>query len=135
MISPNTIEPRWIEERDALTIHQQQLAAHGGLEGVRDIGLLQSALARPQHIFAYRQDVSLAELAAAYAFGIAKNHPFIDGNKRTAYMAMILFLADNGWRVTASREDKYLTMIALASGQWSEEQYAAWLKKVIAPRA
>jgi death on curing protein len=129
------IEPRWIEERDALAVHQRQLAEHGGLNGIRDSGLLQSALARPQHLFQYRPDVALVELAAAYAFGIAKNHPFVDGNKRTAYIMARLFLSDNSWTLNASREDKYIAMIALAEGTWGEDEFARWLRKTIAPRA
>ena len=129
------IEPIWVEEDVLLAIHQRQLAEHGGLEGVRDLGLLQSALARPRHAFAYTPDIELTMLAAAHAFGIAKNHPFIDGNKRTAYIAARLFLMRNGFDIQASREDKYLAMIALAEGQWGEEEYARWLKKAVAPRA
>ncbi|MES2984362.1 MAG: type II toxin-antitoxin system death-on-curing family toxin [Pseudomonadota bacterium] len=134
MTTPTTIEPRWIDERDVLTVHQRQLAEHGGLDGVRDLGLLQSALARPRHMFCYQPEVTLVDLAASYAFGIAKNHPFIDGNKRTAYVMARLFLLDNGRNITASREDKYHAMIALASGESDEQAFAAWLKKVSAPR-
>lgn len=134
MSNITTIEPIWIREDTVLAAHQRQLAEHGGLSGVRDIGLLQSALARPQHIFCYRPDVALTELATAYGFGIAKNHPFIDGNKRTAYVVTRLFLMLNDLDIQATREEKYTAMIALAEGKWSEEQFAAWLKKTIAPR-
>lgn len=117
-----------------LAAHNRQLAEHGGLEGVRDMGLLQSALTRPQNIYHYTPDIELIALAAAYAFGIAKNHPFVDGNKRAAYVTARLFLLLNGFTIVASQEDKYNTMIALASGQWDEAQFAGWLKKTIAPR-
>lgn len=129
------IEPIWIGEAVARAIHQRQLAEHGGLDGVRDSGLLQSALARPQHMYCYRPDCALTELAAAYGFGIAKNHPFLDGNKRTAYIVTRLFLVANGWDIVAPFDEKYSAMIALAGGDWSEETFAAWLKKVAMPRA
>lgn len=123
-----TIEPEWVSEEDALAIHQRQLAEHGGGTGVRDAGLLQSALARPQNAFHYNQVVSLAKLAACYGFGIAKNHGFIDGNKRTAYVVMRTFLVLNGFTLDATKEEKYLTMYAVASGDLTEEQLADWLE-------
>lgn len=131
---PTTFEPVWVREDTALAIHQRQLAEHGGLGGVRDMGLLQSALARPQHMFHYRPDISLAELAAAYGFGIAKNHAFVDGNKRSALALTDLFLMLNGFEIIASAEENYRAIIALAEGTWGEEAYAAWLRKTIAPR-
>lgn len=123
-----TIEPDWISEEVAVAIHNRQLAEHGGGEGVRDIGLLQSALLRPQNAFHYNQVVSLAKLAACYGFAIAKNHGFIDGNKRTAYVVMRTFLLVNGFTLNATKEEKYLTMYAVASGDLSEEQLADWLE-------
>ncbi|MDX2096127.1 MAG: type II toxin-antitoxin system death-on-curing family toxin [Alphaproteobacteria bacterium] len=132
---PTTFEPVWVREDTALAIHQRQLAEHGGPGGVRDMGLLQSALARPQHMFHYRPDISLAELAAAYGFGIAKNHAFVDGNKRSALALTDLFLMLNGFEIIASAEENYRAIIALAEGTGGEEAYAAWLKKTIAPRA
>ena len=127
------IEPHWVPENVVLAYHEQQLAAHGGGAGVRDLGMLQSALARPQNAFHYNQVVSLTKLAACYAFGIAKNHAFIDGNKRTAYVVMRTFLIANGFDIEASKEDKYFTTYKLAAGELSEEQLADWLEsKVVA---
>lgn len=122
------IEPKWVSEKSAIAIHRRQLAEHGGADGVRDVGLLQSALARPQHFFYYNQVVSLTRLAAAYAFGIAKNHPFIDGNKRTAFVVTRLFLLKNGYMLNATREEKYLTFLSLAEGTLTEDQLAEWLE-------
>ncbi len=94
--------------------HSEQIAEHGGGAGIRDMGLLQSALARPQNAYHYNQVVSLSKMAACYAFGIAKNHAFVDGNKRTAYVVMRAFLVLNGFDINATREEKYLTFYALA---------------------
>lgn len=121
-------EPVWVLETVVEAIHQRQLAEHGGGTGIRDAGLLASALARPRHRFAYAgQDITLAELAAAYAFGIARNHPFVDGNKRTALVVAFLFLRLNGCTVTASQEETYRTFLALAAGELDEAGLAAWL--------
>lgn len=122
-----TIEPEWISEEDTMAIHERQLAEHGGGSGIRDVGLLQSALARPQNAFHYNQVISLSRLAACYGYGIAKNHAFVDGNKRTAYVVMRTFLLINGFTLNATREDKYLTMYRLAAGELSEDQLADWL--------
>jgi len=122
---------RWIEIDRVLAIHNRQLAEHGGGEGVRDLGLLGSALARPQNIAAYEPDADAARLAAAYAFGIAKNHPFIDGNKRTAYVVMETFIIKNGFQLTASPSDKYTTFLSLAEGSLSEDELAQWLRERI----
>ena len=127
-MSNTNIEPLWVEGRDAIAIHSRQLATHGGGDGVRDIGLLQSALARPVNAFHYNQVTSLTDLAAAYAFGITKNHAFVDGNKRTAYVVTRLFLNINGFDINATKEEKYLTFYALAAGSLSEEDLAAWLE-------
>lgn len=123
-----TIEPEWISEEDAIAIHQRQLAEHGGGTGVRDMGLLQSALARPRNAYHYNQTISLSKLAACYGFGIAKNHAFVDGNKRTAYVVTRTFLVLNGFDIEATKEEKYLTFYALAEGSLSEEQLADWLE-------
>src|SRR5271154_6980833 len=123
-----SVEPEWISEEDAVAIHQRQLAEHGGGAGVRDMGLLQSALARPLNAYHYNQVVSLSKLAACYGFGIAKNHAFIDGNKRTAYVVMRAFLVLNSFDIDATKEEKYLTMYSLAEGSLSEEQLADWLE-------
>lgn len=118
----------WIDKHEALTMHAQQLAEHGGGEGVRDEVLLESALARPQNLQAYSEEPpSLARLAADYAFGIAKNHPFVDGNKRTALVVSLTFLLVNGLAVTAPREDRYVIFYDLAAGKLSEEELAQWL--------
>jgi death-on-curing protein len=118
----------WLREDVILAIHLEQLAEHGGGEGVRDLGLLQSALARPLNLAAYGAP-DVADLAAAYAFGIARNHPFIDGNKRTAYVAMELFLTLNGHNLTASDADAVLTFLALAAGDLDEPALAAWVRR------
>lgn len=111
-----------------LAIHEEQLAQHGGKVGIRDEGLLESALSRPINRAAYDAGADIAILAAGYAFGLAKNHPFIDGNKRTAYVAMELFLLDNGFVLNASDEEALLAMLRLAAGETSEEEYAAWIR-------
>jgi death on curing protein len=121
-------EPVWVLDETVLAIHHRQMAEHGGLSGVRDSGALASALGRPKNKFAYG-DPDVFELAAAYGFGIATNHPFADGNKRTAYVVSILFLALNGWRVEASQDDKYRTFLNLAAGQLAEPELAAWFKR------
>jgi death-on-curing protein len=124
---------RWLSEAVILAIHDEQLAEHGGGSGVRDAGLLSSALARPEQLAHYgRPDV--ADLAAAYAFGIARNHPFVDGNKRTAFVAAGLFLALQGQRLVADDADKVMTVLALAAGDISEAQFAAWLRQNTVPR-
>lgn len=118
----------WITEKLATAIHRRQLAEHGGMDGVRDAGLLSSALARPQHLLAYSSERPiLTRLAAAYAYGIAKNHPFLDGNKRTAYVVCRTFLLLNGSDIEATQEEKYLTILQLADGNLSEEKLAEWL--------
>lgn len=119
---------RWVSEETVLAIHRRQISEHGGKDGVRDHGLLQSALAKPQNILVYGEKVEIARLATAYAFGIAKNHPFMDGNKRTALVVMRTFLLLNGFDLKASQEEKYLTVMALASGTLSENDLADWIR-------
>lgn len=121
-----TAEPRWIGKRALLLLHAESLAEFGGLPGLRDEGLLESALARPQNAFAYSVG-TIPELAAAYAFGIARNHPFVDGNKRAAFLALGLFLALNGRQLTANQADALKTMLALAAGELSEPELAIWI--------
>lgn len=116
-----------MKESTALAIHEEQLLEHGGGQGVRDMGLLQSALARPENLAHYGEP-DVFDLAAAYAFGIAKNHPFIDGNKRTAFVVMELFLALNGVELEASDEECVTKFLALASGDLSEGGLAHWLR-------
>ena len=123
----------WIEESVVWAIHEAQLAEHGGSAGVRDAGLLQSALARPQNLTAYG-DPDLAGCAAAYGYGIARNRPFIDGNKRTAFVCAELFLALNGHTLTADDADCVTTMLAVAAGDIEEAAFAAWLRAHSAPR-
>ena len=118
----------WLDITVIYAIHDEQLAAHGGSTGVRDAGLLESALARPQNLTAYGNQPEAADLAAAYGFGIARNHPFIDGNKRTAFVAVELFLELNGHELSATDADCVLTMLALASGEIDEAAFANWLR-------
>ncbi|MFM9889467.1 MAG: type II toxin-antitoxin system death-on-curing family toxin [Rickettsiales bacterium] len=129
------IEPFWVPEAVVLDFHRQQLAAHGGGEGVRDMGLLQSALARPMNAFYYNQVVSLSKLAACYAYGIAKNHAFIDGNKRTALVVAIAFIEANGFALSSTQEENYFAFYNLAAGASSEEQLADWLEGKMVPLA
>jgi death-on-curing protein len=121
------MEPIWLQRNALLAIHSRMIAEYGGSDGIRDENLLESALARPQNLFAYGQPDIFA-LAASYAFGIAKNHAFIDGNKRTAFMAAYVFLARNGWELRAPEADVVVTMVALAASERSEEEFAQWLK-------
>lgn len=126
-------EPVWLSKDLILAIHDRQLAEHGGGRGVRDEGLLESALARPQNLFAYGES-DAAALAAAYAFGIARNHPFIDGNKRTAFVACELFLVANGFELVASDEECLAMMLSLAASESGEQEVAAWLRDNVQPR-
>jgi death on curing protein len=121
-------QPVWIDERDALALHNRLLALDGGAIGVRDEGLLKSALTRPQHIHAYGDHPDTAELSAASAAGIVRNHPFIDGNKRTGFLVGALFLEMNGYRLTANEEDATQAMLGLAAGELDEKAFAAWLR-------
>jgi death-on-curing protein len=127
-------EPEWIDERTALALHRRQLAEHGGADGVRDPGLLSSALARPLNRLAYVESADLAELAAAYAHGIITNHPFVDGNKRTAFVAVELFLVLNGHELVADDADCVLTMLAVAAGTIDEDAFAQWLRERVQRR-
>ncbi len=122
----------WIEESVVWAVHEAQLAEHGGSAGVRDSGLLQSALARLLNLLAYGE-ADAPTLAAAYGFGIARNHPFIDGNKRTAFVCVELFLALNGFVLTALDADCVSTMLALAAGELPEADFATWIKNHTLP--
>jgi death-on-curing protein len=123
------LELRWLQEKVVRALHQRQLAEHSGMAGVRDAGLLESALARPRNLLAYGQPKpDLPALAAAYAFGIIRNHPFVDGNKRTAYVACRTFLKLNGADFSATDVEKYQIFIALADGSIGEEQLAEWIR-------
>ncbi len=119
---------RWIDRRALDLLHDESLATHGGASGLRDEGLLESALARPLNLAAYGSP-EVWDLAAAYGVGLAKNHAFVDGNKRAAFLAVGLFLVLNGYRLTASQADATLTMLAVASGQMDETTFARWLRE------
>ncbi len=128
-------EPLWMYLSDAIVAHDLELATHGGAAGVRDQGMLESALGRPRNIWVYAETPPrLTRLAAAYAFGISSNHPFVDGNKRTALVVSFAFLDVNGLEVTASQEDAYLTILGLAAGEISEDQLTQWFERNTAPR-
>lgn len=126
-------EPEWIGVAVALAIHEEQIAEHGGGEGVRDAGLLESALARPRNAWGYGV-TDLCVLAAALGHGIARNHPFVDGNKRTAFVAVETFLILNGVELTAGDADCVVAMLDLAAGEMSEEEFAGWLRDHTARR-
>ena len=119
----------WIDERDALTLHDRLLVLHGGAPGLRDVGLLQSALARPRQLEAYGETVDVTDLAAAYTAGLLRNHPFIDGNKRTGFVVGILFLELNGARFAAGEEAVTQAVLGLAAGTLDEADYAAFLRE------
>jgi death-on-curing protein len=122
-------EPVWIRQDVVLAMHEEALMLHGGAEGVRDLVLLESALARPKNLFAYSEQVpSFAWFTASYAKGIVANHPFMDGNKRIAFTVSVTFLKLNGLQLTATKEDRVLTFWALAAGEISEEQLAHWFE-------
>lgn len=126
----SSTEPIWVSLELAEALHDRQIAEHGGGSGVRDRGLLQSALARPRQMFAYGSgELDLPALAACYAFGLARNHPFVDGNKRTAAVVSELFLALNGYRLLATNADLYPIYLTLAAGDLTEEELAAWLRQ------
>ena len=118
----------WIDERDALALHERLLALHGGKHGLRDGGLLASALARPRQHHAYRPSADIIELAALYTASIVSNHPFVDGNKRTGFVVGILFLEINGYRFSASEETAAQAVLDLAAGKLEEAEYAAFVR-------
>ena len=118
---------KWVTHSVVLAIHEEQIAEHGGTPGIRDMGLLESALARPQNLAAYG-DPDLANMAAAYAFGIARNHPFLDGNKRTSYVVTLVFLRLNGSDVQADEASRLDMWLRLAAGDVTEESSTTWLR-------
>jgi death on curing protein len=128
--NPNWV---WVDAAVIRAVHDEQLAEHGGAAGLRDAGMLESALARPQQLAAYGEP-DVAALAAAYGFGLARNHAFVDGNKRTAFVAIELFLALNGCELTADDTDCVMTMLKLASGDLGEAEFAAWVRANSQPR-
>jgi death on curing protein len=122
-------EPRWIEERDALAIHDRLLALNGGAPGTRDRGLLQSALARPRQHYSYGAKFDVVDMAALYTSALIRNHPFFDGNKRTGFVIGVLFLELHGFDLTASETDATQAVMALATGTLNEDGYTAWLRE------
>jgi death-on-curing protein len=121
-------EPLWIDERDALALHARLIALEGGPAGVRDPGLLGSALARPRQLHAYDRKVDIVGMAAAYTVGIVRNHPFLDGNKRTGFVVGLLFLEMNAYRFTATEEDAAEAVLRLAAGTLDENAFVAWMR-------
>jgi death on curing protein len=121
---------RWLNEEVISAIHEAQLAEHGGIVGIRDLGSLASALGRPLNLAAYSQP-DIADLAASYGYAISRNHPFLDGNKRTGFVATELFLNLNGYSLSASDADCVLTMLSVAAGEISEAAFAAWVRKYL----
>ncbi len=119
---------RWVDKTALILLHDESLAEHGGAAGMRDEGLFESALARPENLAAY-ESPDFAALAASYGVGLAKNHPFVDGNKRAAFLAVGLFLALNGRRLCATQIDATTAMLAVAAGQMSESDFAAWIRQ------
>jgi len=128
-----TAEPRWISKKALLLLHQESLATFGGAPGLRDEGLLDSALARPQNTHAYKADSTMADLAAAYGFGLARNHAFVDGNKRVAFLAIGIFLAINGLKLVSAQFDAIETMLAVAAGELDERGLSAWIHQHTVP--
>ena len=126
-------EPIWIDKPEVLVAHSRQLAEHGGSDGLRDETLLESALSKPRNVFAYASSVTLPQPAASYAFELARNHAFIDGNKRTALVVSEGFLRLNGLKIVSTPEEKYFTFLHLADGSLSEDELAIWFTKHAVP--
>jgi death-on-curing protein len=131
---PKRKEPLWIETRDVLAIHDRLLALHGGALGLRDLKLLESALARPRQHFAYADSPDTIKLSALHTAGIVRNHPFVDGNKRAGFVAGVLFLELNGFEFVAGEEDATQAVLRMAAGALDEGEYAAWLRKNVTAR-
>ncbi|WP_431128107.1 type II toxin-antitoxin system death-on-curing family toxin [Variovorax paradoxus] len=127
-------EWRWIDQRALVLLHDESLAEHGGASGLRDEGLLQSALARPLNLLAYGEP-DFAEIAAAYGTGLAQNHPFVDGNKRVAFLAVGLFLALNGQRLVVTQTEATLVMFDVAASAIDESSFAAWIREHLQARS
>lgn len=124
---------RWLDKEALLRLHDESLARHGGMPGLRDEGLLDSALSRPPNLQAYGTP-DFADLAAAYSYGLARNHPFADGNKRAAFLAVGLFLGLNGYRLRVSQAEATATMLSLAAGKLTQDQLADWIRRCAIPR-
>lgn len=128
-----TTEPKWLGVGSVLVMHEEQLAEHGGAGGIRDLGLLDSALARPRNAWSYGQS-DLVALGALYAAGVMRNHPFVDGNKRTGFLAAYSFLYVNGTEIVASEAEVIVQCLALAASEIGEAEFAAWLRENVQPR-
>ncbi|MFT3729051.1 MAG: type II toxin-antitoxin system death-on-curing family toxin [Terricaulis sp.] len=126
-------EPKWLEVQAVMVMHDEQLAEHGGATGVRDLGLLESALARPRNAWSYGQNDMIA-LSALYAAGIMRNHPFVDGNKRTGFLAAYAFLYVNGLEVVADEAEVIVQCLSLAASEINEAEFAAWLRDSVQSR-
>lgn len=126
-------EPVWLDRRVLELLHGESVAEHGGGDGLRDKGLFESALARPQNLYAYENVTDMARLAACYGYGLAKNHAFVDGNKRIAFIATGLFLRLNGFRLIADQVQATLTVLSVASGAFTESEFADWIRAHIKP--
>ena len=118
----------WIDPKALRLLHEESLSLHGGSSGVRDEGLFESAMARPENLAHYNSDADFSDLAASYAYGLAKNHPFVDGNKRVAFLSVGLFLGINGYKLTATPVDAIQAVIGMASGEITEEAFASWIR-------
>lgn len=123
-----SLNPKWISKKALLLLHEESLSHFGGRRGIKDDGLLESALARPQNLFAYNSKVDLFDLAASYAYGLARNHAFVDGNKRAAFLSIGIFLAINGYALKVDQVDAIQTITALAAGTIEEKEIAAWIR-------
>ena len=122
-------EPVWLRIEAFVHLHDVSIARFGGSEGLRDKGLLESALDRPINVFNYRDEIDLADLAASYAYGLSQNHPFVDGNKRAALLACGVFLEMNGWKLVADPADTYRAVVTLAAGKITEGEFAEWIRQ------
>jgi len=123
------VKPAWLTSPEVLALHAEALAEFGGAPGARDLSLLESALAKPLNLMAYGTDISLFDLAAAYCAGIARGHPFVDGNKRTAFLAAAVFLDLNGYELAPPEADVVVTMIQIAEGRFDQLRLSAWFKR------
>lgn len=128
-------EPRWVLDEVVVSVHRMLIAEHGGGSGIRDKDLLESALARPRHLFSYEPQSTIFELAAAYGFGLAKNHPFVDGNKRAALAVAAIFLELNGFSLVAPEPEAVIVIEQLATGDLSESELAKWIGDSSNPNA
>ncbi|HZL70457.1 MAG TPA: type II toxin-antitoxin system death-on-curing family toxin [Candidatus Limnocylindrales bacterium] len=120
---------RWLTAKAVLAIHEELIVRYGGVSGLRDDGLLESAVARPQNLVAYGQKISVASLSAAYAWGLLRNHPFVDGNKRTALAAMVVFLELNGWELGCSEAEETAMVLRAAAGEITERAWTEWVRR------